>query len=191
MNGKGAVRIDAPPTRAAAPRRWIVAGLVVAMVAAGVVLAVVAARGPAPPTTVQERVRAVAATLRCPICADLSVADSPSGLAAQMRATIAQDLRSGLTPDQIRSRFVAAYGQWVLLSPSRHGLDLLAWIAPILLLAAGLGLGAMTVRRWSSRRERAAAVSAPALGAVSPDALSTEDRRLLERALRTVPEDDE
>src|SRR5207244_2321694 len=78
---------------------------------------VVAGRGPAPSATMSERVRAIASTLRCPVCQDLSVADSPSGLATSIRAQIAQKLRAGETPSQIRQGYVGAYGQWILLSP--------------------------------------------------------------------------
>src|SRR5690242_18495612 len=144
MGGNGARPIRVPSPRSMLP---VMAGVVVALVAVGVVLSVVAVRGPAPPATLQDRVRAVAADLRCPICQDLSVADSPSGLAGQMRSAIAQDLRAGMTPDQIRSRFVAAFGEWILLSPSRRGLNLVAWIAPVILLATGLAVGWLTLRR--------------------------------------------
>jgi cytochrome c-type biogenesis protein CcmH len=165
-----------------------------ALLASAVALGVVAARGPAEPATVQDRVRAVASTLRCPICQDLSVADSPSGLAQQMRASIAQDLRAGMAADQVRAKFVAAYGPWILLSPPRRGLNLLAWIAPILLFLAGLVAAATTIRNWSA--------SAGALGRNGatgdsgqetdrPDELSPADRRLLDRALRSVGDEDE
>ena len=156
--------------------------IVAALLAAGVALAVVAVRGPSGPRSLQDRSRAVASTLRCPVCQDLSVADSPSGLAREMRAAIAQDLQAGMTPDQIRARFVAAYGQWILLSPTRSGVDVVAWVAPALLFIAGLALGAVAIKRWSS--SGSLETPQPSLE------LSTADRRLLERALGTVEDED-
>lgn len=83
-------------------------------------------------------VHSVAATLKCPVCHDLSAPDSP--VAQQMRAQISDELRAGRAPDQIRTDFVAAYGEWILLSPPQRGLGL-----------AGLALLAVTLPRWSRK----------------------------------------
>ena len=84
-------------------------------------LAAVAARGPVPPSTPAERVHAIATGLRCPVCRDLSVADSPAPLARQMRDRIAEGVAAGKSPETIRREFVAAYGESVLLVPARRG----------------------------------------------------------------------
>ena len=168
-----------------APRRGgrpAVTSLIVAggVLLAAVALASVAARGPAPPRTMEERVHEVAASLRCPVCQNLSVADSPSRLAQEMRATIERELRAGRSPDDIRADFAEAYGAWVLLSPPRRGLDVVAWIGPAALFAGGLVVVARAVRRWT-----AAGPDGP--GAASSDRppadLSASDRALLERAM--------
>ena len=159
--------------------------LAVALVASGGALAFVAARGPEAPRSLPDRIRTVASTLRCPVCQNLSVADSPSGLAQQMRETIGRDLAAGRSPDQIRARFVASYGDWVLLSPPRHGLDLAVWILPALLLVGGAAVAAFAVRRWSAGREDPGGSDDP-----GDHALSSGDRRLLERVLSTLPEED-
>lgn len=159
-----------------------IAALAGALLVAGAALAFVAARGPEPPRTLAERTRAVAETLRCPVCQDLSVADSPSEVARQMRATISRELRAGATPAQITGGFVRAYGQWMLLSPPKSGIDLVAWIAPALLVLAGLALAAVAVRRW-----------APGKGASrqppTEPALDESDRGLLRVALASAEDD--
>jgi cytochrome c-type biogenesis protein CcmH len=162
-------------------------GLAAALVAAGAALALVALRGPSAPTSMDDRVRAVATTLRCPVCQNLTVADSPSRLAQEMRRNIARDLQAGKTPDQIRLGFVQAYGAWILESPPKRGLDLVAWIAPVLLLAAGLGGAVWAVRRWSDHgRGRNLAVER-----LEEPHLTPADRALLERALATSSEEAE
>lgn len=160
--------------------------LAAALVAAGGSLAFVAARGPETSRALPDRVRAVATTLRCPVCQNLSVADSPSGLAQQMRETIARDLAAGRSPDEIRARFVASYGDWVLLSPPRHGLELAVWILPGLLFLGGLVVAGLSVRRWSAGSPDAGR----ALEDPKDHALSPGDRKLLELALSALPEED-
>jgi cytochrome c-type biogenesis protein CcmH len=150
--------------------------LAAAVVVATVALTVVALRHGSGPRGLQQRARSVASTLRCPVCQDLSVADSPSGLAHQMRGQIASDLRAGKSPEQIRAEFVHAYGEWILLSPPARGLNLLVWVIPAVLLLAGLALVLGVLRRWT--------IGVHSVGAEAPgSAISGSDRALLDRAL--------
>lgn len=128
-------------------RWWAGAALVVAALAVvGTVIGLAAADDGG--QTLEDRTLAVASELRCPVCQNLSVADSPSHLAQEMRATIRSQLRSGGTPDQVRDYFVARYGEWILLEPPASGLGLLAWIAPVAALAVGaLAVGVLLRRR--------------------------------------------
>ena len=93
----------------------------------------------------------VAAQLRCVVCQSLSVADSPSETAHQMKAIIRERLAAGESPEQVKAYFVEKYGPWILLSPPRQGFNLLVWIVPFAGLAVGLALVLILVRRWSRR----------------------------------------
>jgi len=159
-------------------RRASAIALAAAFVASGATLGVVAARGPAPPRTMDDRVRQIASTLRCPSCQDLSVADSPSIVARQIRADIGARLREGQSPQHIRAYFVSRFGGSILLTPSAHGIDLLAWLVPALLVLGGLGLLGLTVVRWSRPH-------APHPGAADLE-VSPGDRALLEREVRAL-----
>jgi cytochrome c-type biogenesis protein CcmH len=121
----------------------------VACLATAVALIFAAASSSESSGSLEQRAQAVAATLKCPVCHDLSAADSPAPAAQEMRSQIAADLRAGKTPDQIRAAFVASYGEWILLSPPKRELNLLPWLAPGLLGLAGLVLLAFGIRRWS------------------------------------------
>ena len=158
-------------------------GLAVVLLVALGALAAVAARGPAPASTPAERVHAIATGLRCPVCRDLSVADSPAPLARQMRDQIAEGLAVGKSPESIRREFVAAYGESVLLVPARRGVGLVAWVAPALLLAGGMLAAVLAVRRWRARG------AAPAASTPSAPGTSRADKVLLERALARDLED--
>ncbi|MBI3029070.1 MAG: cytochrome c-type biogenesis protein CcmH [Candidatus Rokubacteria bacterium] len=96
--------------------------------------------------------REIASGLRCPVCQNLSVADSSSEMAREMRALIVDQLRAGKRPEEIRDYFVSKYGQWILLSPPPRGVGLVVWIVPTLGAAAGLGGAVWLLRRWSRRK---------------------------------------
>lgn len=118
--------------------------------AIGVVLVAIAlgaerdAGGPRP---LDDRVQEIASDLRCPVCQNLSVADSPSRLAGEMRAEIASRLRAGASADEVRGYFVERYGDWVLLEPPRRGLNLVPWLVPVVGLVAGGAIWLALVRR--------------------------------------------
>lgn len=117
------------------------------------VMLAVGALGAAPPgrTVTEDQVREVAANLRCVVCQSLSVADSPSETANQMRAIVRERLVAGETPEQVTAYFVEKYGTWILLAPPRHGFNLLVWVVPFAGLALGLVLAGLAMRRWSRR----------------------------------------
>lgn len=101
-----------------------------------------------------DQVRAIAAELRCPVCQNLSVADSPSELAREMREVIREHLRAGKTPDEVRAYFRSKYGEWILLAPTPRGLNLFVWVGPFVAAALGLVVAVRAVRRWSRHPER-------------------------------------
>jgi cytochrome c-type biogenesis protein CcmH len=107
----------------------------------------------------EQTVHQVASELRCVVCQSLSVADSPSETAHQMRDIIRERLAAGESPAQVRAYFVEKYGDWILLSPPASGFTLLVWVVPFIGLALGLVLVAVVVRRWS--RGSQAAVATP------------------------------
>ena len=93
----------------------------------------------------------VAAQLRCVVCQNLSVADSPSDMAKQMRDLVRERLAAGETPEQVKAYFVERYGEWVLLSPPARGFSLLAWVAPLGALGGGAVLALVVLYRWTKR----------------------------------------
>jgi cytochrome c-type biogenesis protein CcmH len=101
-----------------------------------------------------DRTRAIAAELRCVVCQNLSVADSPSEMAQQMKGIIREQLQAGKTPAEIKNYFVSKYGEWVLLAPSTKGFGLVVWLLPFVALLAGLGLGIWLLRRWVAKRKK-------------------------------------
>src|SRR5262245_65513346 len=139
MNAAGTLR----RARAGLPGLLVLIALAVALAA----LVIVAVSGH-PPASQAQQVQQIAAGLHCPICKDLSVADSPAPLAQQMRQEIAQKVRAGESADQIRAGFVAAYGDSVPMSPPRRGVAAAVYYGPLLVLAIGLITACTLLRPW-------------------------------------------
>jgi len=79
----------------------------------------------------------VAGLIRCPVCQGLSVADSPSAMAINMKEQVHELLSRGFSQEQILSYFEQSYGQFVLLRPKFRGVNSLVWLLPIAALAFG------------------------------------------------------
>jgi cytochrome c-type biogenesis protein CcmH len=85
-----------------------------------------------------QRTQEVSALLRCPVCQGLSVADSPSEMAVNMKGQVRELLARGYTQDQILRYFEHSYGQFVLLKPKFNGVAAAVWVLPILAIAIGV-----------------------------------------------------
>lgn len=117
-------------------------------------------QGPA----LDQRTQEIASGLRCPVCQGLSIADSPSEMAVNMKAEVRSMVAKGYTREQIETYFVRSYGEFVLLEPKFEGVNALVWILPI----AALLLGAFAV--WSVLRKLSTAPQPkPRVSADDPD----------------------
>ena len=101
-------------------------------------------------SALEARTTSVASQLRCPVCQGLSIQDSPSDLARSMRSLVREQLAAGQSPDQVKAFFVSKYGEWILLAPSTRGFNLVAYVAPIIVVLAGAVVIALAVRRWTT-----------------------------------------
>lgn len=101
-------------------------------------LVAVALLRPQPDPSAAERAREVASGLRCPDCQGLSVADSPTAAAQEIRRQVEAMVAAGATEQEVRDHFVARYGEWILLRPSTPAWWLIPFAA---LLLAGAGFG--------------------------------------------------
>jgi cytochrome c-type biogenesis protein CcmH len=109
--------------------------------------------------TLETRTNEIAALLRCPVCQGLSVADSPSTMAVNMRGQVKELVAAGYDEEQILAYFEGSYGEFVRLQPKLRGVNWLVWLAPVL----GLLLGAVVIR-WALRAPRSGTPAASAAG---------------------------
>lgn len=136
----------------------------------------------------ETRAHQVGALLRCPVCQGLSVADSPSGMAQNMRAQVRDLVAAGFDQEQILSYFERSYGESVRLDPALRGVNWLVWLGPAAGLLAGVAIVARALRRPPSGPvvESRAARSADAPPARPPDAGDLPDDPELARYVLLV-----
>lgn len=127
---------------------------------AAVIIGALAADTPAP----EDRVQALAAVLKCPVCESESIADSPAQVARDSYDLIAERVADGWTDDEIVDFFVATYGESVRLDPPARGATAVLWIAPI----AALAIGGVLIAGRMARSDRT---------------ISDSERRRIETAL--------
>jgi cytochrome c-type biogenesis protein CcmH len=149
-------------TRAGSPVAWIVLGLVAV---AALVIGALRAGGASTP---EERIDAIARTVKCPVCPGESVYESRNSVALNIKADIAREVRAGQSDDQIRAGLSARYGEAVLLVPRADGIGAAVWVLPVAVFVAAVAGLVLAFRRW--RRD----TSAPP---------TDEDRALVEQAL--------
>ena len=106
---------------------------------------------PLPDPVMQQRYLALTHELRCMQCQNESLADSPVGLAADLRRNVRELVQAGETDDQIRDHMVARYGEFILFRPRMNWRNAWLWSAPALLMLAGL---VVAVRVLRDRRQR-------------------------------------
>jgi cytochrome c-type biogenesis protein CcmH len=110
---------------------------------------------------IDERTREIASELRCVVCQNLSVADSPSEMAQQMRAIVREQVQAGKTTEQIKEFFVSKYGEWVLLRPRTSGFSALLWILPYVVLAIGVLAALWFIHHWTAKKRQPETLPVP------------------------------
>ena len=98
-------------------------------------------------TALDRRTMEIASLLRCPVCQGMSVADSPSTVALDMKAQVRELLARGYSEEQILSYFERSYGEFVRLKPKFSGVNALVWVLPLLALLIGVVLVSLKLRK--------------------------------------------
>ena len=128
----------------------VLAGL--ALAGTGAVRAIDTTQMPTP--ELQARYEGLTHELRCVQCQDEALADSPAGVAADLRREVRDMLLAGKSDDDVRNFMLARYGDFVLFRPRFVLKNVWLWAAPEVLLVVG------ALVAWRVVRKRARLVSA-------------------------------
>ena len=93
------------------------------------------------------RLTSLESQLRCLVCQNQTLDESEAPLAADLRKEVRELAQGGKSDDDIRAYLVARYGDFVLYKPPVKPVTYLLWFGPFLLLAAGLGVWLVVLRR--------------------------------------------
>jgi cytochrome c-type biogenesis protein CcmH len=85
--------------------------------------------------------------LRCMQCQNESIADSPVGLASDLRREVRNMLLAGKSDDDVRNYMVSRYGEFILFRPRFSVRNAWLWGAPPLFLLIGLGVAVRVVKQ--------------------------------------------
>jgi len=113
--------------------------------------------------TVELRTEGLAHELRCPVCQGLSIADSTSEAAVNMKRRVQELVAQGYSDEQILHYFITRYGQWIVLEPPTSGLGWVIWVGPGAIVLVGFGVV------WSRLRATQPPTDAPAAVAAATD----------------------
>lgn len=85
--------------------------------------------------------------IRCVVCQHESIADSPAGIAADMRGLVREEIASGSSDEAIRADLVRRWGDYILFKPPVKLATVLLWFGPLLLILLAGATFAVLARR--------------------------------------------
>ncbi len=104
-----------------------------------------------PSPELAQRLKKLESELRCLVCQNQTLADSPAGLAGDLRREVRSLVEQGKSDAEVKAFLQARYGDFVLYKPPVDSKTYLLWYGPFgLLFAAGLAALVVVRRRGSA-----------------------------------------
>ena len=95
----------------------------------------------------EARARALSQGLRCPVCQNESIDESHAAVAVELRILLRERLVAGDSDAEAVDYLVARFGEFILLEPTKGGVNLILWLAAPTLFLIALGTGWSVIRR--------------------------------------------
>jgi len=121
-------------------RLRLVSILLVCLLASVVVAQVQEEEIPSDDPVIEQRLANLSKQLRCLQCQNQTLADSPAGLAADLRREIRIQMKAGKSDKEIIAFLTQRYGDFILYKPRVTFTTYLLWFGPFVLLLGGLYL---------------------------------------------------
>ena len=95
---------------------------------------------PLPDAGQETRARALFTDIRCVVCQHESIADSPAGIAADMRRLVREEIAAGKSDEAVRQDLVRRYGDYILFQPPVRAGTWLLWFGPFALVLSAVAV---------------------------------------------------
>jgi len=128
---------------------------------------------PSDDPVIEQRLANLSKQLRCLQCQNQTLADSPAGLAADLRREIRVQMKAGKSDQEVIAFLTQRYGDFILYKPRVTFTTYLLWFGPFVLLLAGLYV---LFRYIKQRRD-----------SIPDKPLSADERRRAEELLASIP----
>ena len=103
----------------------------------------------------EARLKKLETELRCLVCQNQTLAESPAGLAGDLRREVRLLAESGKSDEEIKQYLKQRYGDFVLYKPPLESKTWLLWFGPFALLLGG------AIITWTITRRTGTAPAAP------------------------------
>jgi len=128
---------------------------------------------PSDDPAIEQRLANLSKQLRCLQCQNQTLADSPAGLAADLRREIRVQMKAGKSDQEIIAFLTQRYGDFILYKPRVTFTTYLLWFGPFVLLLGGLYVLFHYIKQ---RRDL-----------ISEKPLSADEHRRAEELLASIP----
>ena len=128
---------------------------------------------PSDDPVIEQRLANLSKELRCLQCQNQTLADSPAGLAADLRREIRVQMKAGKSDQEIIAFLTQRYGDFILYKPRVTFTTYLLWFGPFVLLLGGLYVLFHYIKQ---RRDL-----------ITETPLSADERRRAEELLASIP----
>ena len=147
--------------------------LLIGLLASVVVAQVQEEEIPSDDPVIEQRLANLSKQLRCLQCQNQTLADSPAGLAADLRREIRVQMKAGKSDQEIIAFLTQRYGDFILYKPRVTFTTYLLWFGPFVLLLGGLYV---LFRYIKQRRDL-----------ISEQPLTADEHRRAEELLASIP----